>query len=105
MDYTFAQPVRGGYYYIVARADSKEEAVTKAEDAMKDIEHKQWLTESPLGGAPPEGLVHFGTHSEGTVVLKPDMEKRLKEFGVAHTFYRRELPPFSERMGYRSRLP
>lgn len=105
MDYTFAQPVRGGYYYIVARANTLEEATTLAEDAMRNIKYKQKLEDKPFGTFHPEGLVNFGTYPEGTLVLSSDNEERLKEFGITHSFVRRELPPFHERMGYRSRLP
>lgn len=92
MLYTFAQPVRGGYYYIVAKADSMEEATALATDETKNIKHKRRYEEAPLGSPHSGGLVTLSTHAEGTLLLEPDMQERLNQFGVAHRFTPRPLP-------------
>ena len=91
--YTFAQPVRGGYYYIVVKADSDEEAAHVAADVAGSFEN---LTSE---------LRFLNQHSEGVLALELKMQERLDEFGHAHRFVPVRLRPYSERVGYRGFLP
>ena len=91
--YTFTQPVRGGYYYVVVKADSDEEAAHIAADVAGSSEN---LT----------GRLHvLHQYSEGELALELKMQERLDEFGHAHRFVPVRLRPYSERVGYRGFLP
>lgn len=85
MLYTFQQPVRGGYYYIVAKAKNEEEAADKAQQIASTFEHSTGLLQT------------LSQLREGTLVLNPEMQTRLDEFGVAHKFTFVPHPPFHER--------
>ena len=86
--YTFTQPVRGGYYYIVVKADSDEEAAHVAADVAGSFEN--------LTGE----LRLLNVHNEGELVLEPMMQERLDEFGHAYRFAPTRLRPYSERYGH-----
>lgn len=96
MIYTFKQPVRGGYYYIVVEAESNEEAAHITTELAESFECKteqlQFLSKYP-------------DYSGGTLTLTPTMQRRLNELGYAHKFVPVYATPYHERVGHRGFLP
>lgn len=74
--YTFTQPVQGGYYYIVVKATSKEEAVHTITDIVSEIKQ--------ITGR----LLVLSQWPEGTLQLGSEMQARLELYGHAHRFIR-----------------
>ena len=72
--YTFKQPVEGGYYYCVVRADSEEEAAATISDLAGSFED--------LTGHPQL----LGRYAEGELVLNYEMREQLDEKDYAHRF-------------------
>lgn len=93
MLYTYLQPVRAGFYYIVVKAKNDEEATDHALQVASTFEHAAG------------DLVALSSFPEDTLVLDPKMKARLDEFGVAHLFTSTPYPQFHERKGYRGFLP
>lgn len=91
--YTFTQPVRGGYYYIVVKASSSEEAVHIITDIVGSIKR--------ITGR----LRVLSQYPEGTLVLGNKMQERLDDVGYAHRFVRVHAAPYHERVGHRGFLP
>jgi len=93
IQYTFTQPVRGGYYYIVVEASSEEEAASVAAEVANSFKH---LT----------GKLRFiNSYPKGELVLESRMQARLDEMGYAHRFVPIHLLSYGERVGYRGLLP
>jgi len=72
--YTFKQPVEGGYYYCVVRADSDEEAAATISDLAGSFED--------LTG----NLQLMGRYAEGELVLESAMQRKLDEMDYASRF-------------------
>jgi len=93
MHYTFQQPVRGGFYYMVVKAENEEEASDKAHQVASPFEHTTGRLVS---------LSHF---PEGALVLNAGMQNRLNQFGITHDFTSTAHPPYHVRKGHYGFLP
>ena len=93
MLYTFTQPVRDGYYYIVVKASSAEEAASITADVAGSFEH--------LTG----NLRFLNQYAEGELVLEPKMQARLDEIGYAHRLVSVRPRPHHERTRHYGILP
>ena len=74
MQFTFIQPVKTGYYYIVIQAETSEDAVPVLVDLVDSLENRT------------EPIIVLSKYKTNSMVLRPDMQHQLNTKGFAYRF-------------------